>query len=1199
MDDNDISNDFEQLRQDRQQRDALDWLQQNAAQRTTPAQVDIAPILPDQQDQQQPTQATPQPAQQEHGWLYRTAADIGSGLMSAGSQVPAGIYDAAVNFIKTGNSLADWANENIADLRIPVDLGKWGNNPLAALLDTLPASPAMPDSNTGMAIRKGAQFLTGFIPAVRAARVLGAGGVLGSGLAGGVSSFFVEDPNDANFANFLSEFPALKPYVEPLATNPNDPDLLNRLRKAVESTGMGMLTEGVVRGLQTYFANKAAKAAARGATRTQQRYDLFTQGPLTDEQLARIQPRPDAPVVMVADKIKAAEKRIGAVNLTAEQVKAWGDDALKQGYVAWEGKKGAFINTLSVNEPLDVTKVINEMVKMTDEPARQTGPRTWKMVDNVVDEMGWGVDDVLRRKIGEAWSDRQLQAGKELMVSVLKSVDDLAQKAVASGDPVDKFLFRRQAAVFDAVQMEMMGARAEAGRALNVLKKFTREGASEAGLALRELMEQFGESTDDLARAIVSLKQQGRPLGALGAALRKSAEVTTRDMVAESYTLGMLWRPTTWLRNSASNTASLFQAIYERGLAAKVGHILGSRIDDVGSAVVDGEAMWGTYGMIMSIRDAMRNAGRAFATGQRTALAGKVDIRPGAITGMNFAKAVRGMDTAEAIRFSQTPMGHLIDWFGAATRGSANILAGTDEFYKTLLYSFELHAQALRRATQKGLTGAAKWTEMARLVNNPDEAVRMAANQFSLYHTFNNKAGPIAAGLMQLRGSGTMQPLFLLFPYIRTPANIMSYSFSRTPLAPFVGQWRADILAGGARRDLALARMAAGTAVIAVAMDWAMNGMLTGAGPKEKAAKDAWLGSGRKPYAVRVGDKYFQLSGADPITMPLAIAASIAELVSRKELHPRDYDTIGEMVYGTIASVAWASMNRTYFTGFTQLWDAVENADKNPRNLDKWMQRQAQSLMPFSSVFKATEMAKDPTYREFHTMGEAMKAQIAFLSETLPDSLDRLGDPIAPQGVYGAPYDVVSPFAVSQLTNSPFYNELVRMNKGISRIGYSSVIDGAPMDLRDFPWVYHRYAKLAGQELIHPGHKKGFKDFINSVISGEGQIGRIYQRMNDYEKYKFIHQQSAEYTALAQQQLLAEIERGAIPKKYADKADQFAAFYQAYQHIKGEQTQKRLPENVANRVMGRERPPRPFVMRPIEPQAQSATDSFTVPGGNQ
>lgn len=64
---------------------------------------------------------------------------------------------------------------------------------------------------------------------------------------------------------------------------------------------------------------------------------------------------------------------------------------------------------------------------------------------------------------------------------------------------------------------------------------------------------------------------------------------------------------------------------------------------------------------------------------------------------------------------------------------------------------------------------------------------------------------------------------------------------------------RADIAAGGARRDIALARITTGSLLIATAADMAMSGIVTGRGPSDRRERQAMERGGWQPYSIKVG----------------------------------------------------------------------------------------------------------------------------------------------------------------------------------------------------------------------------------------------------------------------------------------------------------------------------------------------------------
>ena len=113
----------------------------------------------------------------------------------------------------------------------------------------------------------------------------------------------------------------------------------------------------------------------------------------------------------------------------------------------------------------------------------------------------------------------------------------------------------------------------------------------------------------------------------------------------------------------------------------------------------------------------------------------------------------------------------------------------------------------------------------------------------------------------------------LIVPFIRTPTNILKFAMERTPLAPIMKSVRADILAGGARRDTALARISMGSMAMAVTASYAAQGVITGGGPSDPALKSHLYNQGWQPYSVKIGDKYYAYGRLEPLGMMMGLAA--------------------------------------------------------------------------------------------------------------------------------------------------------------------------------------------------------------------------------------------------------------------------------------------------------------------------------------
>ncbi|MDO8608251.1 MAG: hypothetical protein Q7R40_17080 [Phaeospirillum sp.] len=195
------------------------------------------------------------------------AKDVGMGLVEAPVQAVGGISD-AVHETFTALDHAGWALNDWIKKHTGFD-GSLGNHPGDPNLFTTLAGKKgeVPEATTttGGIIRDVAQFLTGFIPAMRGARVVGAGEKVAAGgkaigigeaaasrighfaestAAGAASTFVTQDPYEAGLSNLIQQHPALaNPVNDFLAANPGDNEALARFKKSLEGAGFGAVTE--------------------------------------------------------------------------------------------------------------------------------------------------------------------------------------------------------------------------------------------------------------------------------------------------------------------------------------------------------------------------------------------------------------------------------------------------------------------------------------------------------------------------------------------------------------------------------------------------------------------------------------------------------------------------------------------------------------------------------------------------------------------------------------------------------------------------------------------------------------------------------------------------------------------------------------------------------------------------------------------
>lgn len=770
-----------------------------------------------------------------------------------------------------------------------------------------------------------------------------------------------------------------------------------------------------------------------------------------------------------------------------------------------------YINFARIDSSDQVKFTIGKMAEafksQIDEARR--GAVTEEQTKAMAESLGMTVPELLARRKGQALNAEEALAARQLWIASGESLLAAAKKAAGpNAGALDQFAFRRQMAIHNAIQQEVLGARAEAGRALNAWK-IEAKGGVERARAINQVMEAMGGSNTsvEIARRVALLAEYGDPV-AVAKAVERGWGATSVDAIKEVWINGLLSSPKTHMVNITSNTLVAAQQIYERAAAGAIRSFTG------GEGVVPGEAFAMAHGMVESIKDAFRLSALALKTGESGWAFNKID--------MARTKAI----SSEAFRMrSETAMGRFVDFLGTVTNVPGRLLGAEDEFFRTIGYRMNLRAEALRVATNEGHTGAALQARYKELIDNPTESLRINSADAALYQTFTNEMGAFGKAIMNLRNAGGdknwMNPIVFAVPFVRTPVNIARYAFERTPFAPLVSQWRADIAAGGARADLALARMSTGTMIMAMALDMADKGIVTGDGPRgeDKGVREALQRQGWQPYSLKIGDRWYSYNRTDPFGMTMGFAASMAEAVKKGELDQDDVDEWWEVTAMAIAAVSQVSISKTYMEGFARLIEAASDPKRYTR---EYVQDTIASFTPAASLNSAVKNIVDPVQREAGSPAEAVMARIAGLSDKLPPRRNLWGEPITSESGLGKVYDFMSPVASKPIADSPIDREMVRLGAGPARIDKRSTVDGVQANFRFYPQAYDDYVRLAGNELKHPAWGMGAKDYLNAVVSGNHPMSAQWKILSDESRKAFIQSTISDYRKLAQRQILGD-----------------------------------------------------------------------------
>lgn len=1097
-------------------------------------------------------QKLPKPGDGAAGAVLDAAGTVVRHAGEIPGQIVGGALDGLRETFRAADDIANWLTGQQAPAGAPRPAG-WAGNPGEALAQAIPSYPA-PDTATGKITHDVAQFLTGFLGAGRVIRGVAGAATTTAGKAaqaagaGAIADFFAAPANRARLADLWNEA-GLPPnaLADYLASDPADDAAEGRLKNAVEGLGIGIAAEGLIaaaRGFRGWSraggqASPAQAEAALAAEReAQESFARKAIDPLGDADAA-------APLTSRAPIVPGGASRAGgaagdaATEKLARAEAATGDMGVPDAVAARGAANAAqpaetgtntaaqraatepghlFVNFARVQAPEDVQAVMRDMADAfradVNEVAR--GVQGNEATAALARDLNLDVPTLLARRQGEPWNAETALAARQLWTQSAEKLTELAKAAAAPGaSEADQFAFRRMMATHYAIQAEVLAARRETARALQSWSIPAGTGAEQAR-AIQQMLEQNGgaATSQAMAKRLVLLAQNGADAAAIAGFARAGWAARSLAAVHEVWINALLSSPKTHLVNIGSNAFVAAQQVMERRVA-----------EAIGDSVAPGEAATMAYGLVTGLRDAFRLAGKTWrdGDGELGALLGKVDLpRERAVS-----SAAMGVDAGSGLGLTLDFVGHSV--VALPTRA----LGAEDAFFKSLSYRMELHAGALRMARDGVMAegvhapGSAAFIRevgerQARLLAEPPEALRLQAGDQALYATFNRPTYRdgvnVSAGLQDLRRM--IPPIGFILPFIRTPANVVSYSFERTPLAPLVGQWRADIAAGGARRDLALARLGTGSAIMALAFDLADRGMITGRGPDKPGQRENLVNQGAEQYSIRVGDKWVSYNRMDPLGFTMGFAADFADLLHKREIAPEDVDEVSELLANGVATVARSVVQKTWMQGFAGFIEALDQPD---RNLGSFLNQFTGSFVP--AVVAQTGQAVKPEGSDVNNPLEAVMARIPLLADSLPPRRNLWGETRGADTAGRAIFDAFSPVRVADVKDSPIDAEMARLGVNVARIGKKVDFSGAPVNLGSaFPGAYDQYVRLAGNEWKHPAYGTGLKDTLNDMVQGRGPLAEAYRMQSegrDGGKALMIRHLVQEFRAGARAALLA------------------------------------------------------------------------------
>lgn len=1034
--------------------------------------------------------------------------DIARGIMEAPRQIVGGVRDAAQAAIDLGDWIADKAEEiaPLGGVQLFNDKGELKpeyippGDPRISPDKTGVKLPKVKEakSATGGLVRGVSQFLTGFataggaigavaktVPAARAA------------IQGGLANFVGFDAMHQRMSDLIEEHPQLaNPVTAFLASSPDDNEATGRFKNAIEGLGLGVMTDGLIKAVK-YIRD--ARRAGAAASETEQQAARAAAAPAEAKPMTLLG---DAESPLLSMQIASVEHGV------TEDVAAHAATRGKGLSPLTDGKQPVYVNFSKIDSPDDVKRVIADTTAAFKEDidAARRGVRTNAQTMEAAGSVdAW--EALTARRHGAPMNAEESLAARRLWEASAAKLLEVAEAASKSGAPEDLFQFRKMLAIHRSVQQEVIAARTETARALQAWSIPAGGGGAERLNAIESVLNAYGgsETAQLLASRVAALKRVPDGLSVLDGVAERSALVKSMGAAKEVWINMLLSNPQTHVVNIMGNAAGLVANMAERAVAARYSQVLGY------GGIYPGEAAALAHGSRSGVREGLRLFVNALRTGES---------QFGAASSKAIDAGHERALTSTYFGMSQDNwMAKAVDGMGTVINQPVRFLSAEDDFFKSVAYRMEVQAQAFRQATREVQGGqieaSALNSRITALAADPPPNIRMEAADAALYLTYTQKPGKFVEAINSLdrklaaSGSPAGQigslAMRILIPFRNTPANLIKYSFERTPLAPLMQGYREAIAKGGADADIARTRLAMGTFTLLGALDLALDGHITGGGPKDdddKGTRATLLRAGWQPYSIKIGDKYISYKRTDPFGLSIGLAADIAEMINNADLTADKAEEIGQVIAASAASFGNMVLDKTYMSSMSDFIDVLHN----PRKAANFVERIGSSFI-VPNVMTIPRRAVDPYTRYTHDLVTKLRDKIPGLSSSLPAARDMWGRARSFQSGMGEQYDAISPYYIRTFNPEPIDAEALKNDFNLTMPGWTLTSGkGVTVALRSRPEVYSRLLEVRGQ--MTPSEMGDGKDaklllkkygdrallpLLNAIVTGKHPLSAAYE----------------------------------------------------------------------------------------------------------
>jgi hypothetical protein len=623
------------------------------------------------------------------------------------------------------------------------------------------------------------------------------------------------------------------------------------------------------------------------------------------------------------------------------------------------------VDTSAIKTPQDITKMLGDLsahIQFNVDPRLST--ITFDAQRQLAAELGMSVEDLLARRSGTAFNAEQAIASRALLHSSSDRVLSLA--AQATDDPAMLKNFTDALSQHQAIMDSVKGVAAESGRALGSFrnKKLPQVKITNALAGLSEGAQ--AEAAKLLGKLDINDRQEVNDF------ISKIKPATPADKVFEYYRNALLSSPHVVTVKAASEMAMMALETTKKAVAAGLSKVEGSSQERYSS-----EAWWYAKGAIQALAHA------------KDVLTGKFQLEDAPGFEGGGEQAIKGK-------------------LGTIVRTPMRILSRQTNLMYTLNYFGELNSQAARAAIGEGLSGNDLYARQEFLAHNPTPTMTAAAHDTAMENTFQNKlakfGGAISHGI-SVEPTGIAR---FLFPFYKTPINLIKESFGYSPYGFLKGALKSDV-------DLQ-AKGLIGSSIAAGIAKLALDGYVTGGGPIDVKKRQTLEATGWQPYSIKIGGKYYSYHRAEPLGLSLSL---VADTVHGAFTH-EDPEVTQSKADNAVAHIARNVSDFPFLMTFSNLSSLTQG---DPTTMaQRFIGHLVSGFIP--SALGNIAQAEDRTIRRPTSIAEFSEAKIPGMTQRVPALIDVTGQPMQrPVSELGG----ANPFPVSRAANDPATSELARL----------------------------------------------------------------------------------------------------------------------------------------------------------------------------